>query len=88
LTAYLSWNAGGRQMRPGSTFLQELNSEPDPWGNVKVFSFWTPYDRTVLPPKSSILSGAQNRAFNVLIHPWMLSDREVIDAVTDALGAP
>jgi triacylglycerol lipase len=87
-TAYLGWNVGSRQMRPGSAFLQELNSESDPWGEVKVFSFWTPYDRTVIPPSSSILPGTQNRTFNVLIHHWMLSDKQVIEAVAGVLGAP
>jgi triacylglycerol lipase len=87
-TAYLGWNAGSRQMRPGSAFLQELNSESDPWGDVKVFSFWTPYDLTIIPPGSSLIPGAQNRTFNVLIHHWMLTDREVINAVVEALGAP
>ena len=87
-TAYLGWNAGSRQMRPGSAFLQELNSESDPWGDVKVFSFWTPYDRTIIPPDSSLLPGAQNRRFNALIHHWMLSDKQVIAAVVEALEAP
>jgi triacylglycerol lipase len=87
-TAYLGWNAGSRQMQPGSVFLQELNSQSDPWGDVKVFSFWTPYDRTIIPPSSSILPGAQNRTFNVLIHHWMLSDKQVIQAVAGAFEAP
>jgi triacylglycerol lipase len=87
-TAYLGWNIGSRQMQPGSAFLQELNSEPNPWGDVKVFSFWTPYDRTIIPPHSSLLPGAQNRTFNVLIHHWMLSDKQVIDAVVEALETP
>jgi triacylglycerol lipase len=87
-TAYLGWNVGSRQMRPGSAFLQKLNSESDPWGDVKVFSFWTPHDRTIIPPSSSILPDAQNRSFNVLIHHWMLSDKQVIEAVVEALEAP
>lgn len=87
-TAYLGWNAGSRQMQPGSVFLQELNSQSDPWGDVKVFSFWTPYDRTIIPPSSSILPHAQNRTFNVLIHHWMLSDKQVIQAVAGAFEAP
>jgi len=88
LTAYLGRGAGSRQMRPKSEFLRELNAEADPWGDVEMFSFWSPYDRTVIPPSSSILPQAQNRAFSVLLHPWMVSDRQVIDAVTDALQSP
>jgi triacylglycerol lipase len=85
LTAYFWRNVGSRQMRPGSTFLQELNAETDPWGDVEVFSFWSPLDRMVIPPKSSLLPRAQNRAFRVWLHPWILSDGDVIEAVVQSL---
>ena len=87
-TAYLTRKPGARQMRPGSALLQELNTEANPWSNVEVFSFWSPYDRMVIPPHSSILPHAQNRAFNVFVHHWMLTDREVIEAVVHTLESP
>ncbi len=44
VNAWLRPGAGCRQMRPNSRFLQDLNRDPDPFGEVEVFSFYTPYD--------------------------------------------
>jgi triacylglycerol esterase/lipase EstA (alpha/beta hydrolase family) len=85
LTAYLGWNVGARQMRPGSAFLRELKAGEDRWGDVEVFSFYSPFDLVVIPATSSVLDGAHNRAFRVVLHPLMLTDDRVIDAVVRAL---
>jgi hypothetical protein len=42
----------------------------------------------VVPASSSLLAQAHNRAFGVLFHPWMASDRRVIEAVVQVLAAP
>ena len=85
LTAYLGRKAGTRQMRPGSRYLSEINAEEGNWGDVEVFSFWSPWDLVVIPATSSVLDGAHNRAFGVALHHWMLTDDRVIDAVVRAL---
>jgi triacylglycerol lipase len=87
LTAHFRQNVGCQQMRPASPFLQDLNLNNAQWGNVQVYSFWTPLDLMILPPTSSILNGAHNRAFNVLLHPWMATDLKVIEAVAQTLAA-
>ncbi len=84
-TAYFRPNAASRQMRPGSLLLQELNSEDDPFGEVEVHSFYTPFDLMVMPSRSSILNRAHNRPFNVWLHPLMITDRRVIEAVAQTL---
>jgi len=86
LTAYLRQNAGTREMRPGSSFLHNLNDRDNPLGDVKLYSFWTPMDLMVLPRSSCRLEDAHNRAFRVLFHPWMTSDQRVIDAVAQTLA--
>jgi triacylglycerol esterase/lipase EstA (alpha/beta hydrolase family) len=86
LTAHLSWRVGTKQMRPGSRFLRDLNAEGDRWGDVEVFSFWSPLDLVVVPATSSILEGAHNRAFRVALHHHMLSDDRVIEAVVQVLA--
>jgi triacylglycerol esterase/lipase EstA (alpha/beta hydrolase family) len=86
LTAFLRQNIGCRQMRPGSDLLRDLNSDMDPWGVVKVFSFWSPLDLTVIPATSSLLNQSLNRAFIVGLHPWMVSDKRVIAAVIQTLS--
>ena len=85
LSALLGWNVGIRQMRPGSAFLSQLNAGEGLWGDVEVFSFWSPFDLVVIPATSSVLDGAHNRAFGVVLHHWMLTDDRVIDAVVRAL---
>ena len=67
LTAYLSWKAGTKQMRPDSRFLRDLNAGGGRWGDVEVFSFWSPLDLVVIPATSSVLEGAHNRALRVAL---------------------
>jgi triacylglycerol lipase len=86
-TAYLRRNIGCRQMRPGSTFLREINSDIELWGETAVFSFYTPFDLMIFPAFSSRLPGAVNCAFWVPVHPMMLSDTGVMRAVYRALSA-
>ncbi len=85
--AHLRQNVGSRQMRPDSQFLRELNAEGDKWGDVDVYSFWSPLDLMVLPATSSVLDHAHNRAYSVLFHPWITSDQRVMEAVVQTLMA-
>lgn len=87
-TAYVRWNAGGADMRPGSPLLTALAADAHPWGDVQVTSFWTPFDLMVLPGSSGHLPGATDRMFPVLIHPWMLTDHRVHAAIIQALSSP
>ena len=85
LTAYFRPSIGVKQMRPGSALIRDLNTEMDPWGGVEVFSFWSPLDLMIIPATSALLSQAQNHAFTVPLHPWMVSDERVIKAVMQTL---
>lgn len=87
-TGFLRHNAGGEQMRPNSPFLQELAKDEGQWGGVEVSSFWTPLDLVIVPPWSSRLKGAVERTFLVVLHPLMMSDERVLDAVLETLGGP
>jgi len=86
LSAYLCQNVGCFQIRPGSDLLHDLNADMYPWGDVKVSSFWSPLDLMVIPATSSLLVRAHNRAFKVVLHPWMVSDKRVIEAVAQTLA--
>ena len=88
LAAWLRQNEGCRQMRPGSAFLKEINSDRQPWGEVAVYSFWLLLDLMIFPSITSILPGARNRAFLVAAHPLTVSDKRVMQAVWQALTAP
>lgn len=87
--AHFSGRPGIREMRPGSGFLKELEADPDPFGVVEVHVLFTPLDLIILPAKSSLLKQAKSaRAVPVLLHQMMLSDRRVLAAVKELLGAP
>jgi triacylglycerol lipase len=88
LTAYLRQTSGVRQMRPGSVLLKELAGDLQSWGKVQVFSFWTWMDLMICPAWSSRIEGAVQRVFSVPLHPWMFTDRKVIEVVVQTLLAP
>lgn len=86
-TAYLSRLPAARDLRPGSDLLSRLNAETDPWRGVEAYSFWTPFDLMIIPGRSGQLPGARgDRSFPVPMHPLMVYDRRVLDAVAHALS--
>lgn len=84
----LLWvGAGVRDMRPGSPLLRALDRAT--WGNTEVHVLYTPFDLMVFPARSARLRGSRSeQTFPVLLHPLMLSDRRVLDAVGAILTAP
>lgn len=87
-TAYFSGKAGAREMRPGSTFLEDLASDPKPWGPVEVHALWSPFDLMIVPADSSKLPQSKSeQTVPVLLHPWMLTDKRVHEAVAALLNA-
>ncbi|HZH76910.1 MAG TPA: lipase [Archangium sp.] len=85
LLGWLRFNPGARDMRPGSELLRGLAADPAPFGDVQVFTLWTPLDLMIFPPSSSRLVGAHERMVPVALHPLMLRDGRVLRAVEDAL---
>jgi triacylglycerol lipase len=86
--AYALPLAGAREMRPGSPLLTDLARDVDPWGEVEVHCFWTPFDLMVVPARSAILPGARAvQRFAVAMHRWMVTDARVIAAVREVLGS-
>ena len=51
--AWLAWGRGGAEMRPGSSFLRELNRAPLP-AHVRAFCLRTPIDTRVLLPGQGV----------------------------------
>jgi triacylglycerol esterase/lipase EstA (alpha/beta hydrolase family) len=86
LMAYVRDGKGTLQMRPRSRLLRHLQANPRPWGEVEVHSFWSPMDLVIVPASSSRLPGAEERTFPVLLHPWMVTDGRVLDAVVEVLA--
>jgi triacylglycerol lipase len=79
--AYLLRNTGCRQMRPGSEFLKDLNSDLNRLEEVKIVSIWTPFDLSIRPASSSHLPIGEELIIPVLLHPLMVRDKRVLKAV-------
>lgn len=87
-TAHLSGKPGIREMRPQSAFLQDLEADPHPFGDVDVHVLFTPLDLMIVPAKSSLLEHAKStEAIPVVLHPLMLSDARVLSKICELLKA-
>ena len=83
----LAWMWVGRalaQMRPGNTWLAELNwLQADPFP-VPVTSIWSRHDSMVAPQASAELAGAENIAVHGVGHNALLGDHRVVQLVAQA----
>ena len=86
LLAYLLPNAGCRQMRPGSAFLRDLESDADRLAALDFTSFWTPLDTIIVPARSSLMPQARNERMVIALHPLMVWQPSVQRAVAGALS--
>lgn len=86
LLAWLIPNTGCRQMRPGSEFLRDLESDVDRLREIRFTSLWTPFDLTVVPPKSSVMTMATNQLIWCVAHPLMVFQSSALRAVASALS--
>lgn len=59
---------------PGSTFLTALNSGDETPGDVRYATWWSPCDGTIVPPESTILTGATNTQTACLAHTAMFTE--------------
>lgn len=76
--AWIYPSKGALQMRPGSSFLKDLDDSEAMLGSIRVVSYRTPLDLVILPASSSVWQRAENVDFPVLLHPLMLSSPKVL----------
>jgi triacylglycerol lipase len=84
--AWLHPGVGVRQMRPGSDFLRDLQTDANVLRDVKFTSFYTPLDTVVVPAKSSAMPQARNIAMWATIHPSFLLEKRCLKAVGNVLA--
>lgn len=88
-TAYARWNRGAEQLRPDSPFLVDLKVDAaEKLGTLNFTSIWTPLDAMIVPASSSQMSAARDVPISVALHPWMVKDERVLEAVAIALREP
>jgi triacylglycerol lipase len=85
-SACLLPNAACRQMRPGSSFLAELNRDWVLLAPVSCLSLWTPFDLSIIPPRSAVMPVGDVVRVPVAAHPFMINDRRCIRYVREFLG--
>ena len=83
--AWLLFNDGGRQMRPGSAFLGDLARDADRLQAAQFTSLWTPLDVMILPSNSSVVAEARCRKLWCLMHPLMVLEPRCLQAAARAL---
>jgi triacylglycerol lipase len=71
------------EMRPGSTFLSELNAGDETPGAVNYGTWWSPCDEFINPDSSVPLSGATNTETACISHLALLSDETVYKGVRE-----
>ena len=87
-TAYFCTQTSCREMRPGSTFLNTLNSgDETPGSATRWRTWWSPCDSVINPDSSVSLSGATNTQTACLSHSALYSDATVYGQVRDFVGA-
>ncbi len=86
LMAWTRWNEGGRQMRRGSPFLNQLRERLPSLQGTRLVTIRTPLDLVILPSTSSLLPGAENHSVPVLLHPLMVHDRRVLKLLVRTLA--
>ncbi len=84
--AHLGFHPGVRQMRPGSPFLRDLDSDVARFSSINWVTIRTPLDLMILPSGSSKLSWAENHAYPVLVHPLLVWDNRVIEQTIQSLN--
>jgi triacylglycerol lipase len=84
--AFARQSVGVRQMRPGSTFLRDLDRDCESLQSLDFTSIWTPFDLMIVPANSSVIGAARCVRVNVALHPLMVSDRRVLRLVGNLLS--
>jgi triacylglycerol lipase len=81
MTAFLAWGEGGREMRPGSEFLEGLLSGGQPQDWAEVLTIRTPVDLNVLPGKGGTLPGMRDRLICCPTHQGLMDHEPTFQIV-------
>lgn len=88
LTAYSLPLPGYLDMRPHSSFLQDLDRDVAILKQINFTSIWTPFDVMILPSNSSQMPVGKEVKLKVWLHRQMVTDPQSINALVTELKAP
>jgi triacylglycerol lipase len=86
-SAYLYPGMGTRQMRPSSEFLKGLDCGVRALGAIPVYTYRTPFDLMVLPPRASRIPAGKEVVVWCPLHSMLPGDSAVMAHIADALAA-
>jgi triacylglycerol lipase len=86
LAAILAWGDGGREMVPGSPFLERLNGEGRVPDGIEILAVRTPVDTRVIPASSAMLPGVHNVEVCCPTHQGLKDDGPAFEEVRRFLG--
>jgi triacylglycerol lipase len=81
--AYFCFGTPCVEMRPGSTFLNNLNATDETPGAVNYRTWWSPCDEVINPDTSTVLSGATNTQTACLSHSSLRTNSTVYAQVRE-----
>jgi len=87
-TASLCFDVSCVEMRPGSTYLNNLNSIDETWGTPRYATWWSPCDGVINPQTSALLDGATNTQTACISHSALHEDAGVYQQVRDMVNVP
>lgn len=82
-SAYWCFQTSCFEMRPGSSFLSDLNAGDETPPGADYGTFWSNCDAIINPDDSVVLSGAANENVGCVSHTGLLSDTAVYQGVRD-----
>lgn len=85
LANFCFWETSCVEMRPNSTFLNNLNAGDETPGAVSYSTFWSSCDEVISPPTSTILSGAANTQVACMGHSDLRTEASVYTGVLAAV---
>ena len=84
--AYLHSGEGVSQMRPGSSFLNDLHRYSHRLESLPIASYWTPFDLIVIPTVSSRWKMGEEVCIPSMLHHKIISDRRLMKDLSHRLG--
>ena len=87
LMAFASSLPGALQLRPNSEFLHDLNADAEILSSIPFVSIWSPFDLMILPPFSSRMPAAGNRAVWTLRHQALITSQRGMRTIAEQLLA-
>lgn len=87
-TAFFCFSTACVEMRPNSTFIDNLNTTDETWGAPRYGTWWSGCDEVIQPQTSSILTGAMNTQTACMSHSQLHEDAGVYQEVRDWVKTP